>query len=150
MSTRRLPNCFRIVTSDTGSERLAHSFIKMRFAAKIGVLGVLNAALAVVGAVAAVSQSYDGSLSYMLDKLPTPFYVPPLSKSGPVGIYEIQSSAAESLVPFTILVTNASSITSNTLEAALTSYLKDDVYSKSFLDGISHVSLGWLSYLQVI
>lgn len=47
------------------------------------------------------------------------------------------------------MVTNASSITSHTIESLLNSYFKDDVYSKSFLDGISHLSLGWSSYLQI-
>lgn len=114
----------------------------MIFTTNIGVLGVLLASPANAEPVEQMSQSYDGSFSYMLENLDTPFYVPPASKSGPVGTYELHSSALDSLVPFTILVVNAFVITGDVLNTTLTSYLNDDVYSNRFLDGnLSSISI---------
>ncbi|RDW58489.1 hypothetical protein BP5796_12419 [Coleophoma crateriformis] len=90
--------------------------------------------------IAITLQGSDGSILYTLENSTSPFYVPSSVKSGPVGIYQVSYTGPEVFVPFTVLVTNETVITSDILVKTLELYMEDDVYSVGFYDGLQIIS----------
>jgi hypothetical protein len=107
------------------------SFLKVSLRAAFFVAGVCSAPVTVL------QQGIGGSLLYTLINSTSPFYVPSPIKSAPVGTYQVPHIGADTHVPFTVLVTNASIITSDVLAKTLASYADDEVYSTGFVDGQS-------------
>jgi hypothetical protein len=83
------------------------------------------------------ASSYDGSFTYLVGDNAQPYYSPSPENSTAVGSYAVAGSdgLTESLVPFTVLVTGESEITAQILNDTISSYLEDDVFDISFLDG---------------
>jgi hypothetical protein len=69
------------------------------------------------------------------------FYVPSPTTVAPVAKYNckpLQSQSCvngDTLIPFTVFVTNETEVTSEVLQSLLTVYLEDDVYMDGFLKG---------------
>jgi hypothetical protein len=102
---------------------------------KASVLAALLVARALSAPVKVISTGIDGSLLYTVGNLTSPFYVPSTVKSAPVGTYSVAHTENELVIPFTVLVTNVSVITSDVLLKTLALYKEDDVYVEGFYDG---------------
>lgn len=72
---------------------------------------------------------------YRIGSNDQPYYVAPPEESQAVLSLPYLSKRS-CLVPFTVIVTNASTITNNTIHSTIQTYLEDDVYTEGFLDGL--------------
>ncbi|KAH0827196.1 hypothetical protein AYO21_07672 [Fonsecaea monophora] len=109
-----------------------------------------------------LSSAADGSLTFTItganysvqdeDFSTGIYYVPPLSQSAPVTTFE--SSGLSGIVetntymPFTVIVTNATTLTGDVLEEIVTTYSEDDVFTPGFLQGVQIITTGEASWEQ--
>lgn len=87
------------------------------------------AAISTFGGVANAWPSVAISRTLSIDG--TPFYIPPES------IAPFKGSFSAEVLPITVIVTKDSKITSESIKSAIKSFKSDDVFSESFLRGMS-------------